>query len=118
MIEIIRFPSLGKLIDRSLTKQVIVPVDVTATSSIQKAFYEMHIPFAEDVLLWSSAGVDTGQTPPALYTYDTLEGAMPKFSKMTSRIANNRPYEDGNSGDIELAYSRYFVHIFEDPGNE
>lgn len=115
-IPIITFASMAKMMDRSRKVEVIAPQDVTATSSIQKAFYVLHIPFAEDILLWSSAGL-TGQAPPNhLHTYDTLKGPIPKFSKMTIRIANDRPYEDGAGGAIEMAWSRYFVHIFEDLG--
>jgi len=115
-IPIITFPSMAKMMDRSRKIDVISPQDVSATSSIQKAFYVLHIPFAEDILLWSSAGL-TGQAPPNhLNTYTTIKGEIPKFSKMTIRIANDRPYGDGDGGSIELAWSRYFIHIFEDPG--
>jgi len=116
-IPIITFPSLAKMIDRSREVQVIKPEDTGANSSVTKAFYLLHIPFAEDILLWSSAGL-TGNAPPNhLHTFETLQGSIPKFSEMTIKIANDRPYQDGSGNDLEIAYSRYFVHVFEDPGN-
>ena len=116
-IPIITFPSIAKMIDRSRDIHIHEPKGTVATSSIQQPFYVLHIPFAEDILLWSSSGL-TGQAPPAhLYTYDTPSGPIPKFGSMTIRIANDRPYNDGNDGALEMAWSRYFVHMFEDPGN-
>jgi hypothetical protein len=75
---------------------------------VNKPIIQLKFDFSKPVIIWSSAGV-TGGNPHV----DIL--GNPKWEYMTAEIADDLPYKDDNSDPAQMARSRYFVEIYEDP---
>jgi len=113
-VEITRFSYLDILTSRASEKRILDPntghgAGATPGETLTKRFYELKIPFAHEVLLWSSAALTGGQ--PA------LDGAgNAKFRKMIVRIGDNEPYTNAaGTAPAETTLSRYFCDVYTDP---
>ena len=109
--EIIRFKNFDELLVRSTEVQLFQPENVVSNSSLTGAWYKCVIPFASEVVLWSTAGIISPD--PLQFNVDAT--GAPKLSYMTARILNNESYKNGANEIVETAWSRYFVHIYKDP---
>ena len=113
-IPIIEFKNFDETINRASAIDFIAVNGVGEGASITKPFYKVELPFAQEILLWDSAGLDFSQGPPVPYR-DTQGNVKLKY--MTCRITGNQPYKNGQDEIVEMAWSRYFVDIYRDPGN-
>jgi hypothetical protein len=110
--EVIRFKNFDELLLRSTEVILYEPQNIAEGSSLSGGWYKCIIPFASEVVLWSSAGIIDPGPPLSIQTDNT---GAPKLAYMTARIDNHQPYKNGGGVLVETAWSRYFVHIYEDP---
>ena len=111
--EITRFSYLDIMTNRAHEKKILDPSTGHAGGSepgmcMTKKFYDLKIPFAEEVLIWSSA--DGTIMAPSL----DQEGKA-KFRRMVVRIADDEPYKDSTDALVETALSRYLCDVYTDP---
>lgn len=67
--------------------------------------------FSKPVILWSSASFTSGGPE-----VDLLGNI--KFKTMRTRIADNQPYKNDSGDPVQIACSRYFVEVYQDPDFE
>lgn len=100
------YPSLRSLFSRA---DIIDRSDYQGTGGdISKPIISLKYDFSRPIVLWSSGGVVGGA--PKL----DAQG-QPRFQKLRVRLAANEPYKDTNGDPVEMACSRYFATIYNDP---
>jgi hypothetical protein len=109
-IYITQFAHLDEFLNRA-SEVFYYPISgVGENAEITRPFYRAIIPFAQQILLWSTAGLNLSTTQP----YRDRSGNV-KFRSMTAKIANNLPYLDATGSITQTAWSRYFIDVYQDP---
>lgn len=91
------YASVNDWMSRALDKERLP----YAGPEVSQNIIQLNIPFAQQPVLWSSAGTDAQGNP--------------KLNKMTVRIADDQPYKQPDGEGAELVRAKYFVEVYVDP---
>jgi hypothetical protein len=109
-IYITQFAHFDELLNRASEVFYYPVFGIGEGAEITKPFYRSVIPFSQQIILWSTAGINLSNGQPHKNSLGIV-----KFRSMTAKIANHRPYLDSSGSVAQTIWSRYFVDVYKDP---